>query len=398
MKISFDFSGIKHEIEHHEGGGPLAGLAIFFAVVGFIFYQVNKEAFESLYHPLYVWIFESPAGLTLFFALMSISIKMTVKEKGLKAMAVIGIFATLGALGPMVSYTGLNILTGSQFSPEGAIVPTATHVVYSRTGLVIAGADPSLVRMVGQIGVVDDGIGMVLITFVELEHAFSHGEGSEFIQGLMIAAISIASALAMSYFIRVWIKSHKNPDLRHNLVFIIPALIIWYALFNAGLHTVLAFVPIIFFIPEMHLRKIEIYLVYSMFLIIPVFAFMTAAVDPGNFGILAVIILVSLYAFKFFAVGLIPMIVNESMDVPSLREFTRGEFILMGFMSGIGFKVAGLAALLVFREHELGEALLATNLSAVIGFAIATVFRFAPLFGFKWGRQHTEKDIDLHGV
>jgi hypothetical protein len=398
-KIKFDLTGWKEEIEHNEGGVYLVSFLFLTAFVGFNTFYFFEDIFNYTYQPLFWLVFYSPTGLTLFFALMAISLKATIKEQGMGALLAVTVFAALGAIGPFLSYNVMNYLTGYEYPIAGGLTGAATDVLFARACAVLSGAGFHVIQFIGQVGMVDDAFGMIGITLVELLNSTQSGHFDEHVQALYNAIAIILSALIVTYIIRKALLKYERSGNTANLflfAFAIPCMMIWWALYSAHLHVVLSYVPVIFMIPAKYLKKLEVGLVYLMFPIVGAFSYVTSAVEFSNFGLLTIILLISMFGMKFVAIGLVPIATRHRFSY--LKKFTIGELLVAGFCSGICFKVGGLAAILIFDAHALGSALLATNMSIAIGMIGAVIFRFLPVFGINWKSKCDNTNDDLHAI
>lgn len=375
---------LKNEVVHHEGGLPLALLALAAAVLGFVHYQVAPQQFKEVEHTLHFLVLD--VLLVAFFSLMAIGIQHLVHHQGRKVIYILTALAIMGAVLPALSYLILSQSYG--YTPEGAIVPTATDVIYSRTALTIAGADTEVIRLVGHIGVIDDGLGLLSITGIELLHAIRDGQLTDFIIRLMIGLAIIAFATILT-----WLMNQQENGLKR---YLIPVVISWIGFYIGGLHPVLAGVPVMLIAKPSVLTKYETPLVLSMFIIIPLFGYITGGVDPADWSPLTTIILGSLFAMKMVGIGFGALYLRRFSA--HLQQFTNGELIVSGLMAGIGFKVAGFAAILVFQGELLQEALLATNSSVLLGIGVAILLRGTHLIGLRWSRKHAPSVDDFHGV
>jgi hypothetical protein len=400
------FLWFRGEVEDHEGGMPLATMALVVALTGFTMYMTMRTVFETLSEPLKVLTLDFL--LCFFFALLAIGIKHLVRTQGTKAIILLALLAFSGALVPFALYTTGNmaIANGTEhgmtnhpemtvetngeehhatydttlfaYPPESGLTPTATDVIYSRMALVFAGAHPEIIKFVGYIGVLDDAYGLIGITGIEFYHASKSGDVEGFLAHLGEGAIYMVLSILLTIAL--------NKMQASTIMYFASMALFWLGMHEAHLHTQLAFVPVIFMMPWKKAHKLERPLNYSMFFVIAAFAYVTAAVDPGQWGELTNLVLFSAYFGKFIGIGLLAIALRPYFH--ALKVYRTSELVVAGLMAAIVFKVGGLVAILVYPQGLLTEALLATNSSVLLGLGLAIVLQVLKhVFKWNWTRE-----------
>lgn len=156
-------------------------------------------------------------------------------------------------------------------------------------------------------------------------------------------------------------------------------LLLWYCMFNSGIHATVAGVVLAFLVPTKYLENFELKLhapVY--FIIMPIFALAnTAIVFPNNMlqsltGTLSWGIIIGLFIGKPLGICLSSFILIKTKVAELPTDTTWHQLIGAGILAGIGFTMSIFIAMLAFTSPtEQGIAkiavLLATFIAMIVG-------------------------------
>lgn len=311
--------------------------------------------------------------MALFFLLVGMEIKREVLSGELASFkkSILPMLAALGGmLVPAVLYIAWN--TDSGYS-HGWGIPMATDIAFSLGILSLLGsrAPLSLKILLTALAIIDDLGAIIAIALFYTNH----------INGLLLVAAA-ALFLLLLLLNRLKVKSLIS--------YFILALVLWYCLFNSGVHATLAGVLLAFALPLHQLPKLESKLHDPVsFIVLPLFALANTAIifpetlkdtlsSPINYGILTGLLLGKPLGITLFAW------IAVKTGLASLPEGLRWQHIIgMGMIAGIGFTMSIFIAMLAFNEHE-------PQTTAKISVLAASVL--SGILGYVWLRAMTRND------
>lgn len=294
--------------------------------------------------------------MALFFLLVGMEIRRELLEGELNDLrkASLPVIAALGGmLVPALLYAICNSSSGYA---GGWGVPMATDIAFSLGILSLLGnkAPLQLKVLLTALAIIDDLGAIVAIALFYTDHIDTR---------YLVAAIGVFVLLLLLNRIKV----------RLLLPYFILGAVLWYFLFNSGVHATLAGVLLAFALPLKKISRMEHRLhVPVNFIILPLFALANTAImfpsAPGtllhsavNYGILAGLIVgkpLGITLFSYLAVKL---------RLAGLPEGLTWSHVLgMGMLAGIGFTMSIFIALLAFNDTDI-------QITAKLGILIASV-------------------------
>jgi NhaA family Na+:H+ antiporter len=289
-------------------------------------------------HSALHWI--NDGFMTLFFFLVGMEIKRellmgelsSIKKASLPIAAAIG-----GMIVPAIIYFSFNAKTPYH---SGWGIPMATDIAFSLGVASLLGSrvPVTLKIFLMALAIIDD-LGAILVIAL-----FYGGEISG--QYLAYAAIVIAAIALLNKF-----------KLNSSWVTLIGGILLWYCIFNSGIHATIAGVIIAFLVPVDKLSAYEHKLHDVVnFIILPLFALAnTAIVIPGNlgealttslsWGVLAGLVIGKPLGIFLFSWSIIKMGWGER---PEGTNWT--QLLGMGALAGIGFTMSIFITMLAFGD------------------------------------------------
>ncbi len=345
------------------------------AYVHFMEREVHILPFLHLPHSILHWI--NDGLMTLFFFLVGMEIKreLLIGELSSIKKASLPIAA---ALGGMVVPAGIYVLLNSS-TPyhSGWGIPMATDIAFSLGVASLLGSrvPVTLKIFLMALAIIDD-LGAILVIAV-----FYGGEISWY---YLLGAAVLLGIL------------HLLNRLRGNKwwVTLLIGLLVWYCVFNSGIHATIAGVLIAFLVPLERLSNYEHTLHDPVnFIILPLFALANTAIEiPGNFGeaintSLSWGVLAGLVIGKPLGITLASWITVAT----GLGERPSGtnwmQLLGMGALAGIGFTMSIFITMLAFTDPTTQNiAKLAILIGAVVSVAAGLLILF---FSGKTKNSHT---------
>lgn len=321
--------------------------------------ETHFPAGIRLPHSVLHWI--NDLLMAIFFFLVGLEIKRELLDGELREIrrAMLPIFGAIGGmLIPAVLY---NLFNKGTVYAGGWGIPMATDIAFSLGIASLLGkkVPVSLKIFLTALAIIDD---LGAIAMIAMFYGGSIHWGFLGLSLLLILVLFVAG------------KKHWPLALR-----VLLALVLWYSVFNSGVHATVAGVLFAFTIPLKELTQIEHRLhVPVNFLILPVFALAnTAIILPDhimdaldsslNYGILAGLVIgkpLGILLFCYFLVrlgwGKLPTNVNWA------------EMAGVGMLAGIGFTMSIFISMLAFNDSVTQDAakigvLLASLASVILG-------------------------------
>ncbi len=317
--------------------------------VGF-WLQETSPILEGLHlpHTIVHWI--NDFLMSFYFLLVSMEIKreLTIGELSSVKKATLPLFGAIGGMvAPALVYAMVN--SGTPYA-HGWGIPMATDIAFSLGVLALLGkrAPLSLKILLMALAIIDDLGGILTIAIFYTDHIDTQYLWS-----------AVAVALIMYGLVR----------LKVNRMFILGllALVLWYFVFNSGVHATLAGVILGFMVPLNIISDTESALHDPVnFVIMPIFALANTAfllpsnitealTHPASMGIILGLMVgkpVGITLMSWLGVRL------QLSELPSSLNWFH--ILGMGMAGGIGFTISIFISGLAFRSHTIqSEAVLA---------------------------------------
>jgi NhaA family Na+:H+ antiporter len=310
-------------------------------------------------HSILHWI--NDGLMAVFFFLVGMEIKRELLEGELRDMrrALLPIFAAVG--GMLIPALLYNLFNKGTAYAHGWGIPMATDIAFSLGIASLLGkrVPVSLKIFLTALAIIDDLGAIAMI-------AMFYGGAVDWIMlagSLVVLAAIILLARRHSPF---WIR-------------MLLSLVLWYMVFNSGIHATVAGVMFAFTIPMKELHHLEHKLhVPVNFIILPVFALANTAIllptdiagalgNTLNYGILAGLVIGKPLGIVLFSYLLVRM---KWGALPENVNWT--QLLGVGLLAGIGFTMSIFIATLAFNEPEPRDiakiaVLLASLISMVLG-------------------------------
>lgn len=301
--------------------------------------------------------------MAVFFLLVGMEIKreMLVGELSSLKQSALPIVAALGGMiVPAVIYSLWN--SGGEFA-HGWGIPMATDIAFSLGILSLLGkrVPVPLKILLTALAIIDDLGAIVAIAVFYTAHI-----------SILYLSFSAGLLLLLIGFNLMKVKTIW--------LYWLTGIILWYCLFNSGIHATLAGVLLAFTLPLNKIPGIEHSLHFPVnFIILPLFALANTAIlfpehalkafaDPISFGVISGLVFgkpLGILVFSFLVVKL------------GLAKLPRGldwkHIFGMGLIAGIGFTMSIFISMLAFNEEEARTTakiavLVASLISGILGY------------------------------
>ena len=315
-------------------------------------------------------LFVNDVLMTFFFFLVGMEIKreLTIGELASIKKSMLPVVAALGGmLFPAAIFVIIN--HGTPFQ-RGWGIPMATDIAFSLGILSLLGKKVpiQLKIFLTALAIIDD-LGAVITIAV-----FYSSQ-------IKILYLLAAASLAIIVVVLNKLKVNKL------FFYIISGILLWYCMFNSGIHATVAGVILAFCMPLNLLVKLEHKLFYPVnFLIMPLFAFANTAIilpiEMGfvftstiSFGIIAGLVIgkpLGIFLFSFGA---------TKLKITSLPSNTSWKQLLgVGMLSGIGFTMSIFTAAL---SYSLSNDQIISKIAIIAASAISGILGFGYLYKAK---------------
>jgi len=356
-----------------------SGIVLLVATVAALLWANSSwhGAYEALWHAhlpevagswlagktLHFWINEGL--MTIFFLIVGLEIRREMREGALSSArqaALPAIAALGGVLAPALIYFALN--HEDAVLRRGWAVPTATDIAFAVGVLALLGRriHPSLRVLLLALAIIDDIAAIVIIA------VFYSGGVS--LTWLALSAVGIVGVLALN---RLRIRS--------GWAYVIPGLVVWAGMLNAGVHPAIAGVVVGMLAAAPQLEgALHPWVAYG---IMPLFAFANAGVSvaglsfehEASMGVMAGVVM-GLVLGKPIGIALATFAGVKAGICRLPSGVGPREVLVMGLLGGIGFTMAIFIANLAFADGGLLAVakfgvLVASGVAAVTGLAVA---------------------------
>jgi NhaA family Na+:H+ antiporter len=281
--------------------------------------------------------------MTFFFFLVGMEIKreLTIGELASVKKSLLPIIAAVGGMVlPALIFTLFNAKTPFH---HGWGIPMATDIAFSLGILSLLGkkVPVQLKIFLTALAIIDDlGAVVTIAVFYSIKLHFFY---------LLGAALSAAAVILLNRF-----------KVRKVGLYFIPGLILWYCLFNSGVHATIAGVVMAFTMPLSQLAKLEKKLFIPVnFFIMPLFALAnTAIIFPSDFSsvyssTLSSGVLLGLVCGKPLGIFLFSFLATK-MGIASLPSNTNYKQLWgIGMIGGIGFTMSIFTSTIAYSSNTL---------------------------------------------
>ncbi|MGO4288023.1 Na+/H+ antiporter NhaA [Chitinophaga sp. RAB17] len=299
--------------------------------------------YRALHLPNSYLLWINDGMMVLFFFLVGMEIKreLTVGELSSVRKSILPVLAAVGGmLFPALIFALFNKNTPYA---HGWGIPMATDIAFSLGILSLLGkrVPVGLKIFLMALAIIDDLGAILTIAVFYTPHLD--------VKYLLIGGAVLLIPLLLNYF-----------KVQRLIFYYIPGLVLWYCLFNSGVHATIAGVLLAFCIPQDRIA----HLVHSLhdpvnFVIMPVFALANTAIQlPSDiagalhnnisYGIIAGLVLgkpLGIFTLSFLAVKL------KLAALPSKAGWL--QLIGVGLIAGIGFTMSIFISSLAYQEREL---------------------------------------------
>jgi NhaA family Na+:H+ antiporter len=333
--------------------------------------------FDFLHLPETVLLNINDVLMTLFFFLVGMEIKreLTIGELASIRKSLLPVLAALGGMiCPALIFSVYNYYTDAK---SGWGIPMATDIAFSLGVLSLLGKKVpiQLKIFLAALAIIDDlGAIITIAIFYTAKMNLSF---------LLLGFVCIAILIVLN---KLRVKSL--------FIYAIPSILLWYFIFNSGIHATIAGVIASFAIPLTSLTKLEHILYRPVnFIIMPLFALAnTAIIFPESFSAVyqstisyGVILGLSIgkplgiFFFSFIAIKL------KIASLPS--NTTYKQLWGIGLLGGIGFTMSIFTSTLAY-SIDLFQVI--SKVSVMVGSLIASVIGYIYLANYK-----NKKDLKL---
>lgn len=281
--------------------------------------------------------------MSSFFFLVGMEIKRELLAGELASVKK-SLLPILGALGgmviPAIIFTAFN--SGTPFH-HGWGIPMATDIAFSLGVLSLLGkrVPVQLKIFLAALAIIDDlGAVLTIALFYSSQIKFAY---------LIGGALALASVLTLNRF-----------RVKAVALYLIPAAILWYCLFNSGVHATIAGVVMAFAMPLSQLSKLEKKLFHPVnFIVMPLFALAnTAIVLPSSFGAvytstISIGVMLGLILGKPLGIFLFSFLGSKSGIASLPSGITHKQLLGIGMMGGIGFTMSIFTSTLSYNMPGL---------------------------------------------
>lgn len=331
--------------------------------------------------------------MTFFFLFVGMEIKreLTIGELKSVKKSLLPVLAALGGMVcPALLFTLFN--SGTPFH-KGWGIPMATDIAFSLGVLSLLGkkVPVQLKIFLAALAIIDDlGAVITIAIFYTAKLHFTY---------LLFGMAALGSVWFMN-----WLK------VKRTVYYVLPGILLWYCLFNSGIHATIAGVLMAFSLPLPKLAKIEHLLHYPVnFIIMPLFALANTAImlpsDLGHaftstisFGILTGLVLgkpLGIFLFSFIA---------SKCGIASLPSKTSYKQLWgIGLLGGIGFTMSIFTTSLAYNQESIQviskvSIIAASIVASVIGYAYLYLLKPVLSVSFPKAALQEESSIQLENI
>ena len=333
-------------------GAAVLGLVLANSPIGsaLLDFKHSYVGFESIGLKLSVEHWVSDLLLATFFLVAGLELKYEIASGVLSkpSTALVPILAGIGGVVfPALIYVAFNY--GTDYL-VGWPIPTATDIAFALGVLAIFGRGlPKAARVfLLALAIFDDLVAILIIAI------------------FYTTDVKIEWLLAAALVLGMHSLAERVQKLPINLVRLVSFLLIWYAVYQSGVHATIAGVALGLIIPAKRTHSLVVKIQpWSNTVSLPVFAFFAVAIAlptfDGAFSSVFTGIAIALPVGKIVGITLLAILANKIASKEARLELEPLDFAAVAGLAGVGFTVSLLMANLAFSElpHVLAEATLA---------------------------------------
>ncbi|MCX7987540.1 MAG: Na+/H+ antiporter NhaA [Bacteroidales bacterium] len=362
--------------QNEKSGGLLLLSCTVFSLLAtnFIFPHTYVKLWHKEIGGFSVLHFINDALMAVFFLLIGLELKREIREGELSSVKK-AMLPVVGALGgmilPALIYIGINIHTGSI---RGAGIPVATDIAFSLGVLSLLGkrVPLSLKIFLTALAVADD-LGAILVI------AFFYTESLKLYYLLGVIIVSL---------LLLWLSFKK---IEFAPIYMAGGIILWFFMFNSGIHATLAGVILAFLLPSQSStvslsNKWEHILIKPVnFVILPLFALANTSIEISHEMFLGFVnpntigIMLGLFIGK--PIGILGFsVLATKLKLCSFPQGVKTNQILgVSMLAGIGFTMSIFIAILSFEksiqlDYSKIAVLIGSLLSGILGYVWLNIF------------------------
>lgn len=304
--------------------------------------------------------------LAVFFLVAGLELKYELRIGSLSkfSSALVPVAGGIGGIVvPALIYWWIN--RGTEYM-DGWPIPTATDIAFALGILAIFGSGlPKAARVfLLALAIFDD---LVAISIIAIFYT----------DDVQVAWLGVAAVIAIAHFFL-----EKISKLPINWIRFATFLLLWYAVYQSGVHATVAGVVLGLIIPAKRTHSLVAKIQpFTNSFALPVFAFFAVAIAlptfDGEFSSVFTGIAIALPVGKIVGITALALLANQFVYRENRLKLAPLDFVAVAGLAGVGFTVSLLMANLAFADDPtaLAEATLAVILgslsSMVIGAAIA---------------------------
>ena len=344
-------------------GAAIIGIVIANSPFGpaFLDFKHAYVGFESIGLSLSVEHWVSDLLLATFFLVAGLELKYELSSGVLSkpASALVPVLAGIGGVVvPALIYVAFN--WGTDYL-NGWPIPTATDIAFALGVLAIFGRGlPKSARVfLLALAIFDDLVAILIIA------VFFTSD----VEVLWLAAAAVIAALHM--------LMEKYGKLPINYVRVFTFILLWYTVYQSGVHATVAGVVLGLIIPSKKTHSlVEKIQPWTNTVSLPIYAFFAVAIAlpvfDGAFSSVFVGIAVALPIGKVIGITALAILANKIAAKPDRLDLEALDFLAISGLAGIGFTVSLLMTNLAFKDTQyiVAEA----TLAVILGSLLATAF------------------------
>lgn len=333
------------------------------AYIAFFGLESDRLHALNLPHSILEWINDGLMAVFFFLVGMEIKRELTTGELSLFSNAILPVAAAIGGmLVPAFVFTLFNKGTAHHL---GWGIPMATDIAFSLGVAAILGPrfPPALKIFLTALAIIDD-LGAIIVI------AFFYG-GTVNALWLLGAACCIALLWLIGYLKR-----------RFDWLYILLGLLLWFCVFNSGIHATIAGVLFAFMVPQKQLHTLVHKLHHPVyFILLPVFALANTAIVIDlslldNLGSrLSLGIIFGLFFGKPIGIVIACWILVKKKVATLPSGTSWNQLAGAGILAGLGFTMSIFIASLAFPDpHALNLSKVAIILAGVLSVITAIIW------------------------
>jgi NhaA family Na+:H+ antiporter len=364
-------------------GAAMLGLLVANSPFGpaFLDFKYSYFGFEEIGLRLTVNYWVSDLILATFFLVAGLELKYELSSGVLSktSTALLPVIAGIGGVVvPALIYVAFNYENADYL--RGWPIPTATDIAFALGVLAIFGRGlPKAARIfLLALAIFDDLVAILIIAVF-------------FTDDVQAQWLGIAAVIAIAH-----ILLEKYAKIPMNPVRVMTFILLWYTIFQSGVHATVAGVLLGLIIPAKRTHSLVDKLQpYTNTFSLPLYAFFAVAIllpsFDGEFSSVFVGILVALPVGKIVGITLFAVIANALTPKESRLDLKLLDFMALAALAGVGFTVSLLMANLAFKgmDQILAEATMGVIVGSLISMALG-----AALAQYR-GRYHMKRNREI---